>query len=102
MLPAFQEWFGDTGGCSETRGAQGEGVRGGQGGSQAFQRGQGPSRKWEMGGDMGGGERSPHEMLGLLGVLPAAFCPVHQPLPALQNPWPSPTCARVQAAPPGH
>ena len=57
---------------------------------------------WEMGGDMGGGERSPHEMPGLLGVVPAAFCPVHQPLPALQNPWPSPTCAWVQAAPPGH
>ena len=52
MLPAFQEWFGDTWGCSETRGAQGEGVRGGQGGSQAFQRGQGPSRKWEMGGEV--------------------------------------------------
>lgn len=51
---------------------------------------------------MGGGERSSHEMLGPLGVIPAAFCPVHQPLPALQNPWPSLTCVWVQAAPPGY
>ena len=31
-------------------------MRGGEGGSRAFWRGQRPSRKWEMGGDMGGGK----------------------------------------------
>ena len=49
MLPAFQERFGDTGGCPETRGAQGEGVRGGQGeaGHSGEDRGPAGSGRWE-------------------------------------------------------
>lgn len=40
-----------------------------------------------MGGDMGGeGARSSQRDARAPGGHPTAFCPVHQPLPALQNP----------------
>lgn len=48
-------------------------MRGGQGGSRALWRGQRSSWKWEMGRDVGGDQRSPHEMPGPPGVVPAAF-----------------------------